>query len=223
VNVALFGGTFDPVHIGHLSAAQAAMKAFALDEIHFVPASIPPHKRKRTLTAFAHRYAMVALGCAGVPQFIPSLLEEPGRGGEQPNYSLLTVRKMASNLAPADRLYFLLGADAFLDIPQWHEPAALLQACDFIIVSRPGFRIEEIESVIPSELKKANSPSTEEAAVRNQIVLGRSHLYLLNTVKADISSSTIRQLAAEGKALDGLVPDAVSDYIEKLNLFRDGK
>jgi nicotinate-nucleotide adenylyltransferase len=216
VNAALFGGTFDPVHTGHLSAARAAMKSFGLEKIYFVPASIPPHKRNRPLTDFAHRYAMVALACAGAPEFIPSLLEAPGEGGGQPNYSILTVRKLAAKLSPADRLYFLIGADAFLDISQWHEPAALLDACHFIIISRPGFPIAEIEKVIPAELREGTATATN-------IVLRRTHLHLLNTVEADISSSAIRRLAAEGKPLSGMVPDAVADYIQKLHLFSNGK
>ncbi len=216
MNVALFGGTFDPVHSGHLSAAHAAMKSFGLDQIHFVPASIPPHKRNRPLTAFAHRYAMVVLACAGVPQFIPSLLEASNESGEQPNYSLLTVRKMAAQLSPGDLLYFLVGADAFLDIPHWYESAALLDSCHFIIVSRPGFPIAEIEKVVPAELRSGT-------ATASSIALRRTHLHLLNTVEADISSSAIRHLASEGKSLSGLVPDAVADYIQKLQLFPNGK
>ncbi len=216
MNVALFGGTFDPVHLGHLAAARAATKCFGLDQIHFVPASLPPHKRNRPLTAFAHRYAMIALACAGVPQFVPSLLEGAEQSGEQLNYSILTVRKMASRLAPEDRLYFLLGVDAFLDVAQWHEPVELLDSCDFIIVSRPGFQIAEIEKVIPAELRGGVTSATS-------IALRRTHLYLLNTVTADVSSSAIRRLAAEGKSVAGMVPDTVAEYIQKLHLFQNAK
>ena len=106
MNVALFGGTFDPVHSGHLSAAQAALRTFALDQIHFVPASFPPHKRDRSLTSFAHRYAMIVLACAGQPQFIPSLLEASEQRGVEVNYSIVTVRKLAALLSPGDRLFF---------------------------------------------------------------------------------------------------------------------
>ena len=214
MNVALFGGTFDPVHSGHLSAAQAAMRAFALDQIHFVPASIPPHKRDHSLTSFAHRYAMVTLACAGVPQFIPSLLEASEQNGEEVSYSFVTVRKLAALLSSEDRLYFLIGADAFLDIPQWHESAALLESCDFIIVSRPGFPIEEIEKAAPPELRTGRA--TEKC-----IPLRRTSLHLLTTVQADVSSSTIRSLAAQGKSLCGLVPDLVGEYIQKLQLFHE--
>ena len=169
MNVALFGGTFDPVHSGHLSAARAAMQSFGLDEIHFVPASFPPHKRNRALTAFIHRYAMVVLACAGVSQFVPSLLESEEQSQGQPNYSILTVRRMEETLSSTDRLYFIIGADAFLDIFQWHEPAALLDSCDFIIVSRPGFPIEEIEKVVPKELRDSVFETrNRESELRNR-------------------------------------------------------
>ena len=212
MNVALFGGTFDPIHSGHLSAARAAMKSFSLDRILFIPASLPPHKRARPRTAFAHRYAMVTLACAGVPQFVPSLLEAPEESGGEPNYTILTVRRVAALLGPPDRLSFLIGADAFLDLPHWREWVALLDACDFIIVSRPGFPIAEIAKVVPPELQAG--PGTD-----NRIPLRRTALHLLTTVEADVSSSGVRRRAAEGKSLAGLVPDAVADYIQKQGLF----
>ena len=212
MNVALFGGTFDPVHSGHLSAARAALQAFALDQIHFVPASVPPHKQGRSITDFHHRYAMVVLACAGESRFLPSLLEAPDSNQGQPNYSIATVRRLARGLSEKDRLYFLIGADAFLEINHWQEWKALLESCDFIIASRPGFPIAEIEKVVPQELRSGPTAG-------NSIPMCRTKLHLLTTVDADISSSSIRQLAAEGRPFRGLVPEAVEEYIQKLGLF----
>jgi len=213
VNIALFGGTFDPIHSGHLAAARAAEAAFSLDAIHFIPACVPPHKRRRRLTAFAHRYAMVALGCAGSSGFLPSLIESGEAGAAEPNYSIATVRKVAAGLGPADQLFFLIGADAFLDIRQWHEPVALLDAADFIVVSRPGFSIAHVAEVIPPELGS-------RALSNHTIELRRTRVHLLTTVEADISSSGIRRLAAGKKSLGGLVPDPVAEYIRKLSLYQ---
>jgi nicotinate-nucleotide adenylyltransferase len=213
VNVALFGGTFDPVHCGHLTAAEEAQRAFALGRIEFVPASHPPHKLDRPLAAFEHRYAMVALACAGKREFAASLLESPEESRGMPNFSLETVQRARRRLAASDKLYFLLGADAFLDLPHWHEWKALLDAVDFILVSRPGFPLAEIARVIPTELR-AGPESASSIALR------RSAVHLLTTVKADVSSSEIRRLVSEGKSLAGLVPDAVADYIEKQGLYR---
>ena len=213
MNVALFGGTFDPVHCGHLSAARAAQEAFTLDRIDFIPASQPPHKLNRPITPFAHRYAMVTLACAGISDFVPSLVEGPEESGGKTNYTIETVRRVAGRLAPSDRLYFLIGVDAFLDLPHWRESTALLEALSFILVSRPGFPIAEIARVIPNELRAG-----PEAA--SSIPLRRSTIHLLTTVEADVSSSGIRQAAAAGKPLGGLVPDAVADYIQKQELYR---
>ena len=212
MKIALFGGTFDPIHSGHLSAAHAVLQTFALDQILFVPAGRPPHKRGRPLTPFFHRYAMVVLACAGVPEFVPSLLEAPAGRGTRPHYSIATVRRVQATLSPGDRLYFLIGADAFLEIGQWHQWKQLLKACDCIIVSRPGFSITAIETVVPPELR--SGPATEQT-----IPLRRTSLHLLPTVNADVSSSTIRRLAAEAKPLAGFVPDPVADYIRKVVLF----
>jgi nicotinate-nucleotide adenylyltransferase len=214
VNIALFGGTFDPIHSGHIAAARAAATALSLDQIHFIPARVPPHKRARHLTAYPHRHAMVALACAGNPGFVPSTLESRGENQGEPNYSITTVRKMAAQRASVDRLFFLIGADAFLEIAAWKEPVALLDAVDFIIVSRPGFAIARAAGVIPSELR----PS---AMSDHCIQLRRTRIHLLTTVEADISSSRIREMASQKKSLTGLVPETVEEYIQKLSLYQN--
>jgi nicotinate-nucleotide adenylyltransferase len=214
VNIALFGGTFDPVHSGHIAAARAAQAAFSFDQVHFVSARIPPHKRDRNVTPFPHRHAMVALACAGNPAFLPSILESRAESQGEPNYSITTVRRMAAQLSPDDRLFFLIGADAFLEIATWKEPAALLDAVDFIIVSRPGFAIARAAGVIPPELQPA-------AMSDHCIQLRRRRIHLLTTVEADISSSRIRELASRRQSLSGLVPDSVEEYIRKLSIYKN--
>ena len=214
MNIALFGGTFDPVHSGHIAAARAAQAAFSLDQIHFVPARVPPHKRERHLTPFPHRHAMVALACSGNPAFLPSILESRGESQGEPNYSITTTRRMAAQLSPADRLFFLIGADAFLEIASWKEPVALLDAVDFLIVSRPGFAITRAASVISPELQP-------HAMSDHCIQLRRTRIHLLTTVEADISSSRIRELASHREPLAGLVPEPVEEYIRKLSLYQN--
>jgi nicotinate-nucleotide adenylyltransferase len=214
VKIALFGGTFDPPHRGHLAAAEAAQAEFGLDQIHFVPSQTPPHK-SRKVTIFAHRYAMVSLACSGNPGFFPSLLE--AEGGSEPNYSIVTVRRMLAQMPSHDKLYFLVGADAFLEIPTWREPVALLDACDFIIVSRPGFAIENVAGVIPQE----NRPDVASAATPARIPMRRSWVHLLTSVQSDVSASEIRRRAARREPLCGLVSDAVAEYIVKMKLYAD--
>ena len=214
MNIAIFGGTFDPVHSGHLVAARAAQAAFSLDQIHFVPARVPPHKRMRHLIPFSHRYAMVALACAGVPEFIPSLLDAGEDEPAAPSYSINTVRKMKALIPPSDRLHYLIGVDAFLEIGQWNEAAALLDEAEFIVVSRPGFSIAHVAEAIPRELR----PS---ALSDHAISLRRTSVHLLTTVEADISSSEIRRRAAKGASVCKLVPDSVAEYIHKLSLYHN--
>ena len=138
--IGLFGGSFDPIHSGHLAVARAADRRFNFDEIHFIPASRPPHKLKQHLAPFPHRFAMVALACTEHPHFVPSLAEAgEDFSGTQLHYSVDTVRyfRHAFN-GSGDRIFFIIGADAFLDIPMWKEYETLLGLCDFIIANRPG-------------------------------------------------------------------------------------
>ena len=140
--IALFGGTFDPIHIGHLAVARAAERRFHLDEIHFIPTGRPPHKHRSGMASYADRYAMVALACADHPRFIASLAESgAGHSGREIFYSVDTVRHFKQKFHGAGvHLYFLLGADSFLHIPTWKDYETLLGLCDFIVASRPGFQ-----------------------------------------------------------------------------------
>lgn len=213
MKIALFGGTFDPIHTGHLSAAIAAQETFGLDEIRLVPSGVPPHKFGRPVTAFADRYAMVALACLGIPHLAASRLEDPEHHAGMANYTIETVRRFREHLALSDQLFFLIGADAFLEIDTWREPQALLNSCDFIVVSRPGFDISQIRSCLPADVR------ISESAQPNSIQLDHTAIHLLTTVHTDISSTEIRRRAARGESLAGLVPPSVADYIIKRKVY----
>src|SRR5258708_9748907 len=152
--IGLFGGSFDPIHNGHLAVARAADRCFNFDEIHFIPASRPPHKLKQHLAPFPPRFAMVSLACAEHPHFIPSLAEAgEDFSGAQLHYSVDTVRYFRHVYhGHADRIFFIAGAYAFLDIPMLEEYETLLGRCDFIIANRPGIRSEALRLVIPPGL-----------------------------------------------------------------------
>lgn len=206
-SVALFGGTFDPVHAGHIAVAQAAQRRFHLDAIHFIPSSHPPHKPQRELTPFAHRYAMVALACGGHPGFIPSLAEAPLAGAPHVFYTIETVRRFRRE-HPDAHLYFIVGADQFLEIPTWKNYDTLLDLCDFIIASRPGFRLDALRLVIPPEkLGRASAQHPQK------IVLRKSTVYLLTTVASHVSSTEVRVRRERGQSIHGLVPARVEEYI----------
>src|SRR3974377_509724 len=152
MNIGLFGGTFDPVHRGHLNVARAAARHFRLREIWFVPTDAPPNKQKVPLTAYFHRYLMVVLALANEHDFLPSLLEAPEPEAHmepRPSYSIDTVRKVKAGLRRGDRVYFLIGIDAFRDIAKWHKAEELLRECEFIIAARPGYSLEDVAKSLP--------------------------------------------------------------------------
>src|SRR5215467_5835945 len=133
MNIGLFGGTFDPIHKGHVALAVAARERCTLGRIYFVPTNVPPHKSSQPVASYFHRYAMTALATASEKLFVPALLEAPAEFVVQdkkvvassPNYSIDTIRKLKRSFKKADRLFFLIGIDAFRDIAKWHEAEAL--------------------------------------------------------------------------------------------------
>jgi nicotinate-nucleotide adenylyltransferase len=198
LRIGVLGGTFDPIHSGHLAIARAARRRFQLDLVYFVPCGLPPHKGARGLSPFLHRFTMVALACADEPAFIPSLLEAGAvlRGATR-SYSVDTVRRLR-RLAPRAELYFILGADAFLLLPQWKNVRRLARLCRFIVATRPGTSARQTARVqVPG------------AAV-----------HFLRGVSVNVSASGIRARACGGRSLRGQVPAAVSEYIRKMRLYR---
>lgn len=133
MRVAIFGGTFDPIHQAHLIVAREAADQFALDQVLFIPAANPPHKAD-TSTPYEHRYRMVELACGEDPRFAASRLEEGGRK----SYSYYTIERLRRSLKTGDELFFLIGADAFAEIGSWRRAREVLHAVDFIVVTRPG-------------------------------------------------------------------------------------
>ena len=201
LRIGILGGTFDPVHNGHLAVARAARRRFRLDLVYFIPCGRPPHKDRPGLSPFLHRFAMVALACADRPAFIPSLLEAgPDLRGAERSYSIDTVRRLR-RLAPRSELYFILGADAFLYLPMWKNVRRLVRLCDFIVATRPG-----------TDLHKAA-----------RVALPHSTVHFLRGVRVNVSASKIRRQARRGRPLRGLVPAAVEDYIGKMALYRGGR
>ncbi|HWX54428.1 MAG TPA: nicotinate-nucleotide adenylyltransferase [Verrucomicrobiae bacterium] len=219
MKIAIFGGTFDPVHVGHLAVARAAADKFDLGRIYFVPAETPPHKLGKEVAAFQHRFAMLALATADDPRFVPSLLEAHSA---EPNYSIQTVRRLKNTLRKSDKLYFLIGIDAFKEISAWRRPVELLSQCDFIVASRPGHSLAEVGEALPEALR----PSAEALQkLRRQragstIVLPSTTIHLLNDVSQRVSSTQIRAAARKPvKYLGRYVPRLVAGYIKKERLY----
>ena len=182
LKLAIFGGTFDPIHEGHLALAREAAARFQLDRVLFVPAAHPPHKAGVTHAPYADRVRMAELACQGDARFEVSRLEEDTAR----SYSIVTIEKLRARLAPGDQLYFLIGADAFAEIGTWHRWRDVASGVRFLVASRPGHlyqsppgvefdRIDDIEVPISSsEIRRAlasrQSPAGLGAAVLNYAV-----------------------------------------------------
>lgn len=192
--VGLMGGTFDPVHYGHLVIAEVARVEHRLDRVVWIPAGDPPHK-DRSVTPQEHRHAMVVLATASNPRFEVSRLEMEREG---PSYTLHTVRHFRREL-PGDELFFITGADAILEILTWHRHEEVVRECRFIAVTRPGYDLSRMESVLP--------PAYLERIDR------------LCAPGVDISSSTIRQRIRSGDPIRYLVPEPVEAYLYKHRLY----
>lgn len=236
MNIGLFGGTFDPIHKGHLALARAAQERCQLGRIYFVPTNIPPHKSTEPAASYFHRYAMTTLATQGEKTFVPSLLEAPGefvsRGkkGSQglastPNYSIDTIRKLKSFLKKADRLFFLIGMDAFKDVAKWHEAESLFGECEFIVASRPGFSLADVAASLPEKFRpraEITKPFAKQPA-RGDLVLPGVTLHLLDNVNENVSATQVRTAIRAKRPIRRFVSETVEEYIKKQGLYQAGK
>jgi len=190
MKLAIFGGTFDPVHSAHLTVAREAADAFVLDRVLFIPAGNPPHKHE-TSTPFEDRFRMVQLACTADARFDASRVEE----GSEKSYSILTIERLRARLQSGDRLFFIIGADAFAEITLWHRWQDVVRAVEFIVVTRPG-----------------HIYSVPEGA----------RVHRLDTLALPISSSDIRLDLAAGHRPPEL-PEAVFEYIREHGLYSEDR
>jgi len=198
--VGILGGTFDPVHHGHLVAAEAAMENFSLDKVVFMPAANPSHKQPDSVTEFWHRHLMVVLAVLGNPNFKVSRLEYE-RGGI--TYTVDTMRQLRQIYGEGAELHFITGIDTILDIFSWREPKELFTLCKFIAATRPGYDKRIVEEIFGEHFKDV--------------------IQFLDMPQMDISSSDIRRRVREGKSIKYLVPEAVEQYIRQQGLYSSHK
>jgi nicotinate-nucleotide adenylyltransferase len=207
----LLGGTFDPVHLGHLDAAEAARASLELDEVLFVPAHDPPHKPADPRASAFHRFALVALAIQEWPGYRVSDVEVTREGA---SYTVDTLRALHACGWPPSQLYFILGADAFAEIGAWREFPAVLDLAQFAVIARPGTTPEEALARTPELRSRARFPASrgwndEEGTA----------IYLVEARTRDVSSTVIRARLAERKAIDDLVPAAVARHIISHHLY----
>ena len=199
MKVGVLGGTFDPVHLGHLRVAEAVTEKLGLSEILFVPAGQPWWKAGDTVSPAADRVAMLRLALAGKGRFRLSIMEVEGPG---PTYTVNTMTELRERLGPAAELFFILGWDNLGQLPRWREPSRLIALCRLVAVPRVDFPPPDLDAL--------------EAAIPG---ISRA-LLLLEEPRIDINASMVRQRVAKGLSIRGLVPRAVERYIKEHGLYR---
>jgi nicotinate-nucleotide adenylyltransferase len=213
--VGLIGGTFDPIHLGHLAAALAAGRALALDLVRFIPSARPPHRPDSPRASEYHRLEMTRLAVAdaaveALP--IPWEVSDQELRRDGPSFTIDTLAaQQREGLSPL-QLFFVIGADAFAEIASWHRYPAVLDAAHFAVVARPGTTLDELRGRLPALRDRMASPS---AAMSAQT----PHIFLIEADTPNVSSTDIRRRVARGESLDGLVTPVVAAYIAQHSLY----
>jgi len=210
----LLGGTFDPIHMGHLRCAEEVREIFDLNRIIFIPASRPPHKLDAEITSFYHREQMVRLAIEGNPSFSFSDVENQ-RAGK--SYSIETVEYFLNKYLKSIEIYFILGQDAFHAIQTWKDWQKLLHLCNFAVLTRPGYENKGMSGILPEDF--AAQFTYDEAADGYRGPSGHM-INFCQVTFLDISSSDIRARVREGKSITYLTPESARHYIKKNNLYQ---
>lgn len=199
MRVGVFGGTFDPIHIGHLVSAEEARVELKLERVVFVPAGLPPHKLDHVMSPVGHRLAMVELAIASNPHFAVSRVDIDRFG---PCYTVDTIELLRDEWGPGVEIYFIMGSDSLLDILTWHNPRRLIRLCRFAVVSRPGYQVDldELDTLLPGLA---------------------SRVQILDAPELAISSTDIQRRVREGLSIKYQVPEAVEDYIYQHGLYHE--
>lgn len=213
MRIGLFGGTFDPIHWGHLRSAEEVSETFDLDRILFIPASIPPHKRGQTTTPARDRLQMVRLAVAKNPRFRVSTVEISRPGV---SYSIDTIRHFAGRKRKGDSLFFIIGLDAFREISSWKNFTEIFPLCDFIVTSRPGSKDSDPLRGTGVAVKKLFCYDHKQ---RNYKHWSGTRIFFIKLTDIAISASEIRERVKEGKSIRYLVPLRVETYIKKQDLY----
>lgn len=204
----LLGGTFDPIHLGHVAVGRAAQAALGLRHVRLVPSRVPPH-RPGPQASSHHRFAMAALAAMTEPGWTVSDVEVTRDG---PSYSYDTLQQMAAEGLAPTQICFLIGVDAFAEIATWSRYPAVLDLAHFVVVARPGTSLAALESRLPAIAARLTAPADLAARATPGVVR-------LEVTTPDVSSTDIRARAAHGQPLDGLVPEAVAQYIRQHGLY----
>jgi nicotinate-nucleotide adenylyltransferase len=218
--IGLFGGTFNPIHLGHLTVAQEVKEGFDLDKIWFIPAATPPHKKMKQVAESLDRLEMIRLAIADNFNFSVSDVELKRSG---PSYTIDTVDYFKGILPKETQLYLIVGMDAFLDIELWKSYRDLFQVIPFIVMSRPGAMDvdpEEKRKALNDLLVKKVSPEYCFESTRNAFFHPKKQpVFLFEVTPVEISATTVRRNRSQGRSIASLVPKKVKEYIESKGLY----
>jgi nicotinate-nucleotide adenylyltransferase len=212
--IALFGGTFDPIHNGHLKAAEGVQEFFAFDRILFIPSYIPPHKESEDVASAEHRLKMVELALSLHERFFPSSVEIDAMGT---SYSIVTLNKI-KDIFPQTEIFFLLGVDAFLEIETWKDYEDVLEQCSFIVMSRPGYYLHDAKKTLTDKYDRRMVEVSGPVPKDNEGDFSHK-IYLCPIHTLDISSSEVRERVGANQSIRGLVPENVENYIKERHLY----
>lgn len=212
MRVGIFGGTFNPIHYGHLRSAEDVREAFSLERVYFVPAARPPHKEAGEIAPIEHRLKMVELAIADNPAFIASSVEMERTGL---SYSIDTIRHFLTTVRSAS-LAFIVGIDAFRELRSWKAYDQIPTLCDVIVTSRPGDAVSSLDSLLPIALKSA---FWYDSSVQRYHHVSGHFLALHKITGLLIASSTIRTMIRQGRSIRYLVPPAVETYISRHHFY----
>ena len=204
MTVGVLGGTFDPIHLGHVAAGLAAQQALSLDAVVLIPSRLPPHRPDPVSASGDHRLAMSQLAAAEHPGWSASRIELD-RQGPSYTYDTLVGLRQQLKVEDASQVYFIIGADAFAEIATWSRYPAVLDLANFVVVSRPGITLDSVRDRVPSA-------GGRDSSAKTRVILVEAHT-------PDVSSTDIRRRARAGESLAGLVPAPVADYIRVHRLY----
>jgi nicotinate-nucleotide adenylyltransferase len=207
--IGILGGTFDPVHVGHLDIADAANTALGLTRVDLVPSNVPPHRPQPLASAY-HRFAMVALAAQERPEWRAGDIELRFAA---PSYTSNTLTRYHDRGYEATQLFFIIGADAFADIASWRDYPNILEAAQFVVVSRPGFPAFEMPERLPRLSARMATRALDALNSSSPMII------LVDATTADVSSTAIRGRLALGESIEGLVPPRVQQHIEQHGLY----
>ncbi len=216
--IGAYGGTFDPLHNGHLEVSRAVVRNFALDELLIIPAHRPPHKNARSISDAYHRYAMAVLATLDEPRMKVSTMEI--EAPERP-YTFETIERLRDVYGSQTSLFFVMGADSFEELNTWREPERILANANLIIAARPGYDVNasHLSAALQSNIIDLRENQDKDVRLPDgQINCCR--VFLTDYVNVDISATDIRQRRRDGETIEGLVPPRVINYIEKYELYR---